>query len=158
MRTLRLMILLTGLLAIAACKSGGTILLPGGFDRSTEIAAMLTRHNSTRSGLGRAALTQNILLNQIAQDQADYMAGSGQLVHTDGSGLHVDGRANAIGYSWNDIGENIGYDDNPEELYAGWLGSPGHYANVTSNAFQEAGIGVTDAGPIQYWCVVFGRP
>lgn len=160
MRMLRLLVLLTALLGLAACKSGGTVLPPGGGgngDHATQIAAMLARHNDTRAGLGLAALTQNALLNQIAQQHADYMANTGNLSHTDGTGQQVDGRATAIGYGWTVIGENIGYDTSPAHLYSAWLGSAGHYANIVDTDFQDIGIGVTDAGIYQYWCVVFGR-
>jgi uncharacterized protein YkwD len=157
MRAFRLMILLIALLYLGACGGGGTITLPGGGgDHDTEIAAMLSRHNATRAGLGLAAFTQNTLLNQIAQDQANYMASSGHMVHTDASGHQVDWRATAIGYSWSEIGENIGYSTSPADLYNGWLGSAGHYANIINGAFHEIGIGVADAGVYQYWCIDFG--
>lgn len=160
MRSLRLMFVICAALGLAACKSGGTVLPPGGGgngDHATQIAAMLARHNDTRAGMGLDALTPNALLNQIAQNQADYMANTGNFSHTDGAGQHVDGRATAIGYSWNTIGENIGYDTSPSHLFSAWLGSPDHYANIINTDFQEIGIGVADAGIYQYWCIDFGE-
>jgi uncharacterized protein YkwD len=159
MRLLRLVFILAVLLGLAACKSGGTILPPGGGgdgDHATQISAMLARHNSTRSGLGLGALSQNALLNQIAQTHAEYMASTGNFSHLDGAGHNVDWRATAIGYNWVQIGENIGYDTSPADLYTAWLGSPGHYANIVDSGFQEIGIGVADAGIYEYWCIDFG--
>ncbi len=144
-------------LTLTACKSDGTILDPGGFDRATEVQAMLSRHNATRNGAGAGQLAPNVLLNQIAQDQAEYMENTGNLSHEDNTGHHVDFRATAIGYGWTAIGENIGFDTDPAELYAGWLGSQGHHDNIVDTDFNEIGIGVAVSGIYQYWCIVFGR-
>lgn len=160
MRILRLIVVLATLLGLVACKSGGTILPPGGGgdgDHATQIAAMLARHNATRAGLSLGALTQNALLNQIAQTHAEYMASTGVFSHLDAAGHNVAWRANSVGYDGNPVGENIGYDTSPADLYSAWLGSPGHYGNITDPEFNEIGIGVADAGIYQYWVIDFGR-
>jgi uncharacterized protein YkwD len=158
MRLLRSVFILAVLLGLAACKSGGTILPPGGGgdgDHATQISAMLARHNDTRAGLGLGALTQNALLNQIAQTHAEYMASTGVFSHTDAMGRSPGERAIAVGYV-GPTGENIGYNTSPADLYTAWLGSAGHYGNIVNGAYQEIGIGIADAGIYEYWCIDFG--
>ena len=149
-------VLLGCLLALGGgCKAGGS-LLPD-VNLNTERSAMLSRHNATRAGEGLPALAENALLDQIALQQAQYEASIGNFSHEDANGHHVDVRATDAGYNWVAIGENVGYDISGAALYTGWLGSPGHYANIVDTDFTEIGLGVAQAGIYQYWCVVFGN-
>lgn len=157
MRSISFALTVFAVFVLVACGSGGTITVPGDFDRAAEITAMITRHNNTRAAHGVNALGQDALLNQIAQTHAQYMASSGNMSHADAQGLHVDGRATAVGYNWNAIGENIGYDTSSQHLYNGWLGSQDHFDNIVDPDFEDIGVGVVTTGIYEYWCIVFGR-
>ena len=65
------------------------------------------------------------------------------------------------GYRPRISGENIAFGpQSAEEVVAGWLGSPGHCANIMGPRFQEIGVGVASGrkrGRI-YWVQTFGAP
>jgi uncharacterized protein YkwD len=128
---------------------------PGG-DATAQKQAMLDRHNDTRTSLGLAEYAFDSRLNTIAQQHADWMLSTGNLSHTDGSGGSVGDRATAAGYGWVTVGENIARASSGSNAYEMWLGSSGHYANITNADFADIGIGLAAAGGVQYWCVVFG--
>lgn len=117
---------------------------------------MIDRHNTTRASQSVGGLTSNALLNQIAQNQANYMADIGQYQHEDASGGHVPERATAVGYAWVTVGENVGFNLQAQSMFDGWMSSSGHRENILSPAFSEIGVGVATRGLYQYWCVVFG--
>ena len=117
---------------------------------------MINRHNTTRAGQGVSALAANAQLNQIAQNQANYMADIGQYQHADAGGGIVSDRATAAGYAWVTIGENVGFDMQAQILFDGWMNSTGHHDNILNPAVDEIGVGVATRGLYQYWCVDFG--
>jgi uncharacterized protein YkwD len=142
---------------ISACgKNGGGV--PNPFvSLAQETGTMFSLHNATRANEGVAALTANAVLDQIAQQQADYEASIQDFSHVDASGHHVDTRATDAGYAWTVIGENVGFDVGANELYSAWLLSSGHRANIVDPSYSEIGIGVTRSGLYEYWCIVFGH-
>jgi uncharacterized protein YkwD len=153
---LALLLLCAGLLA--GCPGGDDTGTPDpGVNITTEIQTMLTRHNNTRASLGLAAYTIDNRLSTIAQQQADYMLAASDLTHVDAQGGSVGDRATTVGYPWTTVGENIARTASGTAAYEAWLASSGHYANITSPDFAEAGIGLATAGSVQYWCVVFGH-
>jgi len=72
---------------------------------------------------------------------------------SDGSDLRV--RASRQGYEWSALGENVawGY-TSPAGVVTGWLGSPGHCANIMNPGFSELGVGLQGT----FWTQLFGRP
>ena len=152
-RRFMLMSLVVAAALLVGCGSGGGSPLPDG---DNSITTMIARHNATRTSEGLPALSENVLLDEIAQDQADYMASIDTLTHVDALGRHVDGRATAVGYNWVSIGENIGYDTSASNLYQAWLGSPGHFDNIVDPSYDDIGVGKVDVGGYEYWCIVFG--
>jgi uncharacterized protein YkwD len=151
--------------ALSGCPSSGGITPTPGLivqhgDPSVTAGeqAMLDRHDNTRAGAGAGALTANALLCQIAQDQANYLADTGQLTHEDASGGHAWDRANAVGYSYSQIAENVAYDQTADAVYTQWLNSSGHYDNIVNPIYTEVGVGVATRDIYQYWCVVFATP
>lgn len=150
------------LITLMACGgSGDPVPVPGALithgDASITAGEqqMIDRHNTTRAGQGLGALTGQAQLNQIAQDQANYMADIGQYQHDDASGGGASDRATAVGYAWVTIGENVGYDTVAQDLFDGWMNSTGHRNNILNPAVDEIGVGVATRGIYQYWCVVF---
>ncbi|MEM7256122.1 MAG: CAP domain-containing protein [Pseudomonadota bacterium] len=80
--------------------------------------------------------------------------------HTGSNGLSVADRAEAAGYDWRAVGENIAAGQRDiEEVHQGWLDSAGHCRNIMNSLYTEIGAAcvngdATDFG--SYWVVVFG--
>ena len=152
-----LLVAIVGCTWLTGCPGGSSTVIPnpGGTDPAAEKQAMLTRHNDTRTSLGLNALTGNAQLDSAAQSHAEWMLAANNLSHTDGSGGNVGDRVTAAGYTWLTVGENIARTSSGSSAYTLWLGSAGHYANITNADFDEIGIGLASAGSTQYWCIVF---
>ncbi len=117
--------------------------------------------NRERSNAGLPPLVFHALLQQSAQQYAEYMADEGFFSHRDPSGDASLDRIRATGYldppcdcSWTYLtGENLGHgQDSPAEVMEGWMNSPGHRANILNPGFTEIGVGVFDG----YWVQNFG--
>jgi uncharacterized protein YkwD len=103
-------------------------------------------------------LTWNTRVEDAARTQALYMQGNDVFSHTGANGSSVGDRLSASGYSWNAVGENIaaGYPD-AAAVVAGWLGSPGHCANMSNPAYAELGVVMqpgTSANTYSTWWVM----
>jgi len=116
------------------------------------------------NGLGR--LAENHVLSSDARAFAAYMARTDRFSHT-ADGRDAGGRAQAVGYDYCDLSENIAVEEGyPAERLArqfmtGWENSPGHRRNLLDSRVTETGVGVARApGSIRrYFAVqVFGRP
>lgn len=133
---------------------------------------VLTLINQRRATAGCGPLSLNANLADAAQQQSTDMALNDFFSHTnpDPARATLSQRADAVGYNWSYLGENIaaGY-TTPAAAVAGWIASPGHLANIENCAFTETGIGYyyqaddqalpTGGGPYyHYWTQVFGRP
>lgn len=97
------------------------------------------------------------------------------------SGSSASGRAEAAGYEWRAIAENlsVGY-ATADQVVEGWLDSRGHRENLLSPRYQEAGVGYVyqsdDRGNVRvdedgdcdgdrrngpyghYWTMLYGTP
>lgn len=87
------------------------------------------------------------------------MATTGRFDHTGTDGLRAMERIAAAGYgipAWQ--GENISAGHTtPEAVVSGWMGSPGHRANILLGSFREAGVGYafSSSSPAgHYWTLV----
>ena len=138
--------------------------------------------NQERRSNGAPPLKRNDLLDTSSGAHSDNMAVRDFFAHCD-----LDERTSPFermtdaGYAWNSAGENIAAGaSTPAAVVAGWMGSPGHRANILSSSFREIGVGyanqpgdarnvrrdtdgncnvdVTTSGPYQhYWTQNFGR-
>jgi uncharacterized protein YkwD len=107
-----------------------------------------------------APLAWNAALARAAQAHSEWMARTGQLTHTGADG-NPGARANAAGYSWNLVGENIAEGQaTPDEVVGDWLAShAGHCTNILDPGFSEIGIGLARAPDgTPYWTQIFGHP
>jgi uncharacterized protein YkwD len=82
--------------------------------------------------------------------------------HTGRDGSSPAQRVTRSGYRWRETGENLASGImTPDEVVAGWLGSPHHCANLMDPAFTEVGVGfgvnARDERGV-YWAMEFGRP
>lgn len=104
----------------------------------------------------------NRQLAQAALAHSEDMARQGYFAHADRQGREVPQRAEAAGYAWRHIGENIARGQtSAEEAVASWVGSPGHCRSLMNPRYTEMGAAFSiRAGrrPAAYWTQVFGTP
>jgi len=108
-------------------------------------------------------LAWNAALAAAALEHSSDMATRRYFSHRGKHGSVVGDRAHNAGYGWKSIGENIASGQrSAQEAVAGWLDSPGHCANIMSQAFTDMGAAYaintrTVAGRV-YWTQVLARP
>jgi uncharacterized protein YkwD len=107
-------------------------------------------------------LRVNTRLVEDAKLQAKQIALTGVLDHVILSGEYPTPRlrAEAAGYAWNALGENLalGYSD-ASSAVAAWMQSPGHRANILANGYSETGVVlVPDARGRLIFVQTFGAP
>ncbi|ESQ75021.1 CAP domain-containing protein [Asticcacaulis sp. AC402] len=142
------------------------VIAGAGHGRDAETDKVVALINAEREIAGCPALVVNRQLEAAAQRHSESMAGQDFFGHVDPDGLKVAQRAEAAGYRWMMVGENIsaGY-VTADATVAGWMNSPGHRSNILTCGFTETGVGHVyipdDVGKVKYghyWTQVFGRP
>ncbi len=121
---------------------------------------LLDKTNQLRATLGLPAYTMNKALNAAAQDQAEWMAATGEVVHVRPDGSKPANRAALAGYpnSWS-VTEiiYIGGIATEDHAWDFWTTSSIHYAQLTSPRHQEAGIGMAHNDTFgQAYVMIFG--
>lgn len=117
-----------------------------------------------RAQNGLPPLKVNLKLNSSARAKVDDMFSGQYFAHEAPNGETVEDLANAAGYSFIAIGENLAlgnYEDD-ETLVQAWMDSPGHRANILNDDYKEIGVSVK-RGQFEgrtTWLAVqhFGRP
>ena len=109
-----------------------------------------------------APLGRNILLDLTATVHATAMAANNFFAHRSSvDGSEVDARADALGYRFQSVGENIAAGQrSPLEVVDGWLRSEGHCRNIMGD-FTEIGLAYVvspRADNKTQWVQVFGKP
>ncbi|MDI2590766.1 CAP domain-containing protein [Pseudomonas sp. 681] len=105
-------------------------------------------------------LAWNATLGGAAEAHSRDMANNNYFDHKDRNGGTPGDRAELAGYIAQQIGENIAAgQDTTQKVVDGWLGSPGHCANLMNPQFRELGAAYavdpkSDAGI--YWTAMFG--
>jgi uncharacterized protein YkwD len=126
-------------------------------DRADLAAQVVALVNAHRTELGLAPLVVSPTLTATAQWKARNMAAFGYLEHDDPApdARTSDERVAACGYQSTMWGENIamGY-STAQAVFAAWMGSPGHRANIERAGFRATGVGA--AGSPTYWAQSFG--
>lgn len=99
---------------------------------------LFTRVNQVRAQNGLAPLQYRARLAEVAETWSQDMARTKVLAHNPRI-------SSLIEPGWTAWGENVGfaggYADNAERIFTGWMGSPGHRANILSARFTSLGIG-----------------
>jgi len=112
----------------------------------------------------RAVLAWNAQLAAAAEQHARAMAEQAFFDHTGRDGRRVAQRADAAGYRWRAIGENLAAGHRTlEQALAGWIRSEGHCRNLLDERFSDFGLArVVSQRPDDryrvYWALVLGRP
>jgi len=108
-----------------------------------------------------APLVLSQQLADAAKVHAQDMARREYFEHQAPDGSEPKDRVRRSGYRYRLTGENIAFGpESAEEVVAGWLGSPGHCANIMDARFRDIGIAVATGrkrGHI-YWVQEFGLP
>jgi uncharacterized protein YkwD len=126
-------------------------------------ARATARTCGTRHFAAAPPLAWNDMLGNAALAHSIDMAENRYFRHEGTDGSEVGDRAHRAGYQWRRIGENIASGlGTPQEAMAGWLGSPGHCANIMHPGFTEMGAAyainpASETGTV-YWTQAFGTP
>ena len=125
-------------------------------------ADVVTRVNAHRTERGLTPLAVSPTLSAAAEWKARHMAQYGYMQHDDPAPpvqRTPFERMHACGYPEQALaGENIasGY-ESPASVMQGWLGSPGHRANIERPEFRAIGVGVArSSAGTTYWTQDFG--
>jgi uncharacterized protein YkwD len=119
-------------------------------------AAMLCLVNHEREAHGESALVVSAALEQAAQRHTESMAFGGYFDHVGPGGDTPLARMRAAGYvggsaSAYEVGENLAWGTlwlgSPRAIFAGWMASPGHRANILDAHFRDTAIGVSPHVP-----------
>ncbi len=132
-------------------------------------AQIVGRANAFRATNGLAALRQQAQLTDEARRFAGFLAGASMFSHT-ADGHTPSERAEAAGYAWCEVAENIAYEKDPAAVTAdmlaarfvdGWERSPEHRKNLLNADVEETGVGVATSTlrrSTHFAVQVFGRP
>ena len=124
------------------------------------LGEVVDRTNAERARHGLRALTVDQRLAAAAQAHSADMVRRGFFAHESPDGRQVWDRAVAAGYAYRKVAENIAAGQRTaEEVVRGWMGSPGHRANILDGDLTQIGVGRADGGSYGvYWTQVFGTP
>jgi uncharacterized protein YkwD len=128
--------------------------LPGRLTVREVKIATLCLINAERRERGLAGLHQNPRLAIAGKRHALDMVSARYFSHDSLSGRAFDDRIVATGYARGHratIGENLAWGSGalatPAATVKGWMGSPGHRANILQPRFREIGIGIVSGTP-----------
>lgn len=122
-------------------------------------SVLLARINSLRRSQGLPAYSISAPLNAAANNHARWMARTGKVSHQQDDGTGPRTRAQNAGYSSNWVSENIyrGLRASALDAWNWWLGSPVHYAGITSPNYDNVGIGSASGEFGRAYVLVFGN-
>lgn len=123
-----------------------------GWNQGSAESTLWQLMNGARVNNGRAPVQQHGTLVSLARWRSSDMLAKSYFSHTiAGCGCLVYAYydANGLAYDWagENIGWNSGFDDaqSPVSIHEGFMGSPGHRANVLDPSFTHGGVGAAAA-------------
>jgi len=136
--------------ALTACDGGptGPLLEP-------EVQTFVDQMNDHRISVGCPALEWDESVAVVAHAHSQDMLDRAFFAHTNPDGLSPFDRLRDAGIGYSRAAENIawGY-PSAEAVLQGWLGSPGHRANLENCALTRHGVGLVGT----YWTHLFVTP
>jgi uncharacterized protein YkwD len=128
-----------------------------------QAANVIALVNQERAAAGCPELTPNDTLTAAAEAHSQDMAENHFLDHTGSEGSTPAERAEAAGYQWQRVAENVAAGPPSADIAVdGWMDSPGHRENILDCELRETGVGVVEApdDPTYgiYWTQLFGTP
>jgi uncharacterized protein YkwD len=125
-------------------------------------AAMVSTLNADRADLGLVAVRVDPRLMAIARARSDDMVSQAYFGHVQPDGRNVFDILTAERITWYNAGEIIASNNYPLDSTISaanrqWLGSPGHYAIITSADFNYIGVGlaIDPATGKKVWTAVY---
>jgi uncharacterized protein YkwD len=119
-------------------------------------------HCGSREFAPAPPVTLSGTLAGVAFGHAEDMAEHDYFEHVDLAGQSPADRVRGVGYREKLVGENIAYGpESVDDVVKGWLGSPGHCANIMDPRFEQMGFAyATGHGSRHglYWVQVFAEP
>lgn len=116
--------------------------------------------NSERARLGKQPVYINANLSNAGYLHSKDMGDNNYFSHTSLDRRTFDQRIKNSGYvNYRALGENIAYASGSPDaslVYNMWKNSPGHYANMVSGSFNEAGLGIYSINSRTYYTLDFG--
>jgi hypothetical protein len=105
-------------------------------------SSVLLFTNAQRYRAGLPNLTANPVLSQIAYTKMQDLFARQYFAHEAPTGEDVSDLANAVGYTYLAVGENLALGDfySNKHVVDSWMDSPGHKANILSPKYSEIGI------------------
>ena len=104
----------------------------------------------------------NCTLEQAAEAHSEDMGDNNFFSHTGSDGLRVGARADAAGYDWTMVGENIAVGfDSVSGVMKGWLESSSHCATIMNGHYEETALSLflpSGSDYASYWTLLMGRP
>ncbi len=157
---------------VAMTTETQTTILPGGLSGSTapngvslnDSQIMYWTNIERNDNGGLSALSENNILDKIAAIRVEDMFAKQYFDHYSPSGDNVSKEADANGYSYITIGENIaeGNFGSSRDLVTAWMNSPGHRANILNTSYTEIGVaaeqGMYQGNEVWISSEVFGKP
>lgn len=127
-------------------------------------SGIITWTNIQRNAQGLMPLSENENLNNAAALKAGDMLEKQYFDHVSPSGVDVGDLAEAVGYKFITIGENLalGNFESDKILVQAWMDSPGHRENILGSRFTEIGVaavkGIFEGEPTWIAVQEFGLP
>ncbi len=136
-------------------------------------ASVIARVNAARArgahcgSAGRFAaappLAWNDTLAGVAERHTRDMVAGNFFSHTGTGGTELRQRADAAGYNWRSLAENLaGGRGTVDGVVQQWLASPGHCANLMKPDLVHVGVACVPGGPrntyTHYWTMALGAP
>lgn len=117
---------------------------PGPLQEVLNRESIIDLTNKARGLNGLPALSENQLLNAIAETRARDMFEKQYFAHVSPSGDQASDVAQRIGYQYKIIAENIasGRFLTNQKVIDGWMQSPGHRKNLLSSEVKELGAAI----------------
>ena len=147
-------LLLPFLLAAVTACAGDDPTGPGpGADPQVEAFVALV--NAHRIDIGCPPLAWSSDVARVAQAHSEDMVDRGFFAHTNPDGKSPFDRLREAGVDYASAAENIAYGyPTAEAVLQGWLGSPGHKANIENCGLTQHGVGLRGT----HWTHLFIRP
>lgn len=121
-------------------------------------AEVIAIANAERAAAGLAPVSAHPQLMAAALGHSEDQAAMRRMTHTGSDGSDAGDRIERAGYRWWTWSENVamGY-RTAGAVMDGWMGSPGHRANILNGNFVHIGVAAVTGGDGRpYWTMVLG--
>jgi uncharacterized protein YkwD len=113
-------------------------------------SAIISLTNQTRGSNGLSPLAENAALDHAAAILCSEIAQTGVWSHEQTGTAYPapQDRANAVGYAWRALGENLAMTTtaDAQHVFNNWMNSPDHRANILQTSYTEIGVAQQQIG------------